>query len=125
MSSGDTSAAPEAATRTLRTRSGRSSGAERIPWRITGGPPAPVTPSPSTRSSAAAGVQTSRYTAVEPTSSGSTTNEPIPPMCVSGNWRRLTSAAENSVTAAFTRANDASVERVCSTPFGSAVVPDV
>ena len=109
----------------MRTRSGRNAGEASIAWRKIGGPPALVTRSRSIRSSASSGVQTSTYTPHEPVISGCSTNVPMPPMCVTGNCRSPTSSGRVPLTMMLTRANAPSVEGVWSTPFGSAVVPDV
>ena len=92
---------------------------------MAGGPPAAVTPSCSIRSRAASGSHTSRYTTVEPTNNGRTTKEPTPPMCASGNCSRLTSSGRVPTASALIRAYEPSVDCVCSTPLGSAVVPEV
>ena len=125
ISSGDTSAAPEPLDRTLRILAGEKFRAASIPWMTAGGPPAPVTPWRSTRSTASSGSKLSMKTTLDPCAIGSITNITIPPRCASGNWSRPTSSGVGWKSSAWKRITAPSVDGVWITPLGSAVVPEV
>ena len=64
-------------------------------------------------------------TALDPQRSWCMTKSTMPPMWVSGNWSSVRSSAEGGKSVAWKWFTAPRVDGVWSTPFGSAVVPDV